>query len=95
MQKTPEHALQTTSIKRKNMLAEIAGWYGMLAILAAYLLVSFDVVASSSLAFQLLNLSGAIGIIVISLHKRVVQSVVLNIVWVVIALAAIARMIVA
>ena len=82
------------NIKHRNLGAEVAGWYGILAILVAYLLVSFDVIATGSLVFQVLNLTGAAGIIAISLHKRVVQSVILNVVWVCIALVAIVRIIV-
>ena len=76
-------------ITLKHLAAEIAGWYGALAILAAYTLVSFNMVASDGLAFQLLNLTGALGVLVISLYKKVGQSVVLNIFWAGVALIAI------
>lgn len=74
----------------KKLLIEIAGWYGAAAILVAYALVSFQVITGDSLLFQLLNLTGALGIIVISLYKKVYQTVALNIVWIVVALVAIA-----
>ena len=78
----------------KNTVAEIAGWYGTAAILLAYTLVSFDIVMSDSVWFQLLNLTGALGIIAIALHKKVKSSVVLNIVWSGIAIIALAKILV-
>lgn len=69
-------------------LAEIAGWYGAIAIVSAYALVSFSVVKPDGLLFQLLNLTGALGIITISAAKNVTQSVVLNLFWAAIALIA-------
>jgi hypothetical protein len=81
-------------MKNKNILYEIIGWYGTLAIILAYAGNSFNLITSNSLAYQLLNFTGAIGIITISLHKKVYQSVALNIVWGVVAIIAIAGMVV-
>ena len=78
----------------KNTLAEIAGWYGTAAILLAYTLVSFDIVMSDSVWFQLLNLTGALGIIVIALHKHVKQSVVLNVFWATVAIIALTKILI-
>lgn len=71
-----------------DTLYELAGWYGMTAILAAYCLVSFGVIDSHSVIFQILNLTGALGIIVISYRKRVMQTIALNIVWLLVATVA-------
>jgi len=73
----------------KQLLAESAGWYGTAAILTAYALVSFDIISGDGLVFQLLNLTGALGIIAIAIYKKVNQSIVLNTVWSVIAIVAI------
>lgn len=78
--------------KKKNIKVEIIGWYGAIAILLAYILVSFEFITASGAIFQLLNLTGAIGIIIISIYKNVVQSVVLNIFWAGIAIVAILRL---
>ncbi|MCK9360828.1 hypothetical protein M0Q28_01195 [Patescibacteria group bacterium] len=77
---------------KKNLLIEIAGWYGALAILAAYFLGSFGVLAPTGLAYQLLNLTGAVGIIVVAAYKKVYQSVALNVVWGIIAVVAIVQL---
>ncbi|MDD5726917.1 MAG: CBU_0592 family membrane protein [Patescibacteria group bacterium] len=67
----------------------LVGWYGMAAILLAYALVSFGTLKPDSLTYQLLNLSGALGILVISLLKRAFQPAALNIVWAIIAVVAV------
>lgn len=72
----------------------LVGWYGMAAILLAYTLVSFGTLRSDSLTYQLLNLSGALGILVISLLKKAFQPAALNIAWAVVAIVAILGMLV-
>lgn len=73
-------------------VSELAGWYGVTAILVAYTLVSFEVLETDTLLYQLLNLTGALGIIITSLTKKDTQPVVLNVVWACVALIAITRM---
>lgn len=80
-------------MKKQSTIAEIAGWYGTIAILLAYALVSFGLVSSDSAAFQLLNLTGAMGIIVIAVNKKVMQSVILNLFWAVVALIALVNIV--
>lgn len=77
--------------KQYRMIGEIVGWYGTVAIISAYALVSFNIISADSVLYQLLNLTGAIGIIVISLIKKVRQSVVLNAFWLAIAVIALTR----
>jgi len=78
-------------ISTKQLLAETAGWYGTVAILSAYILVSFNVISGNSVPFQLLNLTGALGIIAIASYKKVTQSIVLNIFWGIVAVVAIVK----
>jgi hypothetical protein len=78
----------------KHKAENYFGWYGVLAILAAYLLVSFNVVVSKSLGYQVLNLTGALGIIVEATSKKDTQPVILNIVWATIAILAILQLII-
>lgn len=77
----------------KHKAENYLGWYGVLAILLAYLLVSFSVIEVKSLTYQLLNLSGSLGIIVEAVPKKDAQPAVLNAIWGVIALIAIMRII--
>jgi len=68
------------------MIYEIIGWGGTGAILLAYLLVSTGKILSNSRKYQLLNLFGAIGIIINSGIHGATPSVGLNVVWLLIAL---------
>jgi hypothetical protein len=74
----------------KNRLLEIFGWYGTIAIVGAYFLVSTGFIASNSLIYQALNASGSLGIVFVSYKKRAFQPAVLNVIWLLIALYAIA-----
>jgi hypothetical protein len=71
------------------------GWYGVLAILAAYALVSFGFIGVNSYPYQLLNLTGALGILIETVSKKDRQPAVLNGIWAVVALMAIIRLITA
>lgn len=73
----------------KKVAAEIVGWYGAAAIVVAYALVSFKVIHTESYVYQVLNITGAFGIVIISLIKKAAQPAVLNMLWIVIAAAAI------
>lgn len=76
----------------KNNIIEIVGWYGTVAILLAYAGVSFGWFASTSFVFQVLNFTGAIGIVAVSYFKHTYQPAVLNFIWAIIALVALGGM---
>jgi hypothetical protein len=76
----------------KKTVDELIGWYGTIAILLAYAGISFNLLSPQSLAYQLLNGSGALGIVYISFKKKAYQPGVLNVIWALIAFIAIARM---
>jgi hypothetical protein len=72
---------------------EVFGWYGMAALVAAYALVSFSALIPTSIWYQLLNGTGALGIVVVSFYKRAYQPAALNVIWTLIAVAAIIKLI--
>ena len=72
-------------------LASVLGWYGVLAILAAYALLSFGAIGPRSGAYQLLNLTGALGIVVETWTRKDYQPFVLNLVWLAVAATALLR----
>ena len=80
-------------MKAKQLAIDIAGWYGAAAIVGAYFLNSFGFVHANSLAYQALNLTGAVGIIIEASSKKDWPSMALNIVWILIALVALVRII--
>lgn len=73
----------------KINIKELVGWYGTVAIVGAYALNTFGVIEADSLPYQLLNLTGAIGIVVISLQKKAYQPATLNAIWSVVAIIGI------
>lgn len=76
---------------KKHPAVEAIGWIGMGAVILAYVLVTFNVISGNGFWYPLLNLIGAIGIIVIAEAKQLVQSVVLNVIWVAVAIVALAK----
>ncbi|MGE5392312.1 MAG: CBU_0592 family membrane protein [Candidatus Saccharibacteria bacterium] len=75
----------------KRTIVQVIGWYGVLAVLAAYGLSNFRVIDSGSWWYLALNLSGALGIIVEASGKRDYQPVMLNIIWALVAIVMIGQ----
>jgi len=76
----------------KNKIIELYGWYGTIAIILAYTLVSLSIINPTNIWYQILNATGALGVVLVSFHKNNYQPGVLNIVWTLIALIAIVKM---
>ncbi len=85
---------QKDNKKQTNIIEELIGWYGAIAIVLAYALLSFEIINSNDLIYQILNGTGAIGIIYISFVKKAYQPGVLNIVWAIIAITAIIKILI-
>lgn len=75
--------------KKSHWLVETIGWIGAISVLVAYCLVLLGYIEGDGIWNALLNLVGAVGIIVIAIYKKVAQSIVLNTIWAVIAIVAI------
>jgi hypothetical protein len=71
----------------------ISGWYGVVAILGAYYLNSFDVI-DPNFAYQFLNLTGGLAIALVSFRKHAWQPLALNLIWALIAGAALWKLLV-
>lgn len=76
-------------LKRKP--ASLLGWYGMVAILCAYVLLSLGVIGVRSLLYQGLNFTGAFGLGLETYYRRDYPPMVLNIIWLAVALLALLR----
>lgn len=74
-----------------SLPAEIAGWYGTLAILGAYALSSFNVLTTADRTYQLLNLTGGLGVAWVCWQRRTWQAFWLEAVWATIATVALVR----
>lgn len=75
-------------------IIELFGWYGAVAIVSAYFLVTFSYLEPTSIIYLLLNATGALGIVVVSFYKKAYQPGILNIIWIAIAVIAIINLIV-
>ena len=74
-----------------TFLIELAGWLGAVFYVLAYLLLTLGKLSSQGIPFHLLNILGALGLIVHSLYSGSLPSLAVNVVWMGIGLAAIAR----
>ncbi|WP_412538829.1 hypothetical protein R8Z50_23600 [Longispora sp. K20-0274] len=70
------------------VLIEAAGWLGAAALLLAYGLLSSGRV-KAGLGYQVLNLGGSVALAVNAIGHRALPSAAVNIVWLVIGLAAV------
>jgi hypothetical protein len=64
-----------------TIVIETLGWLGAVLVLAAYLLVSTDKIASKSRLYQWMNVVGAAFFIVNSGWNGAIPSATLNIIW--------------
>jgi hypothetical protein len=69
----------------------IAGWIGTILLLTAYLLVSLRRLAGDGVVFQVLNVSGSVGLACAGIAGGVWPAVALNAVWIVIGLFTLGR----
>ncbi|MCR4326981.1 MAG: hypothetical protein NUV46_00170 [Nanoarchaeota archaeon] len=75
----------------KGAFADLVGWVGIILILLAYFLVSFNFVLGDSLIYQLINVFGCFGTFYNAYFKKSKPLMTLQIVWGLIALISIVR----
>ncbi|MDQ3632916.1 MAG: hypothetical protein M3405_00180 [Acidobacteriota bacterium] len=69
---------------------DVLGWIGALLILTAYALISLKKVEGDSLFYQLLNIVGSIFLVINTYYWKAFPSTLVNVVWAIIAVFAIA-----
>lgn len=74
-------------------LYSIIGWVGMILIILAYFLLSTKKLKSKSIIYHLLNLLGGAGIIVSAFTTQSWPAMILNIIWMIIAVFSIYKII--
>jgi len=79
---------------KPSKFTEFAGWYGVIAVIGAYAMVTFGIIDVGHFLYPLLNITGAIGFIIVAASKKVLQTVVMNIIWALIALISVVRLLV-
>lgn len=75
-----------------DLLVEIMGWIGSIAILTAYALNSYQKLRSDSPVFLMLNLTGGLILIAYTFYKDALANTFLNVVWVIVAVVALGKL---
>lgn len=75
-----------------RVLVDVIGWIGAAALLSAYALVSSGRLHGRGLGFQVLNLVGAVGLLVNGAYHGAWPSVGLNSVWLVVGVLALLKL---
>ena len=84
-----------TFMKTKNLtIVDFVGWYGVVATVLAYVLVSFNALSPNSLWYQILNLTGALGVTWETWCRRDYQPFWLNLIWALIAALALVNLLI-
>ena len=76
-----------------KLFYSVNGWGGAILILVAYFLVSFSIVSPQGMLYQVLNIAGSVGLTLEAFSKRDQPRVVLNAIWALIAIVAVARVV--
>jgi len=71
------------------MVIEILGWVGSVMVILAYALNIYKRLDSDSVLYYFLNITGSSLLIINTLYHRAIPSMMVNCVWVLIAIAAI------
>ena len=71
------------------MLIEILGWLGSVMVILAYALNINKKLDSDSLLYYFLNITGSSLLIINTLYHHAIPSMMVNVVWVLIAIVAI------
>lgn len=68
------------------LFIEIIGWLGAIFVLTAYILLSINKISSKGYLYQILNLLGAIFLIINTFYLKAYPSMFVNVVWVGVAI---------
>jgi len=81
-----------TAKHSKNILYEDLGWFGVILIISSYGLLATGVLDSSSILYHTLVLGGSLSVALISFTKKAYQPAVLNGIFALLAIIALARL---
>jgi hypothetical protein len=77
--------------KPVDIAIELIGWIGMFMIVGAFFANTNDIWDQKSLIYLSVNTFGSVGLIVVSVYKRAYQPALLNIIWTIISVVALAQ----
>ena len=73
------------------MIVDIVGWSGSVLGVAAYALNIYGKLSSSSIMYYALNIAGSSGLMIHTIYHHALPSMVVNIVWIFIAMVALSK----
>lgn len=74
------------------ILINIIGWLGAILYIVAYFLLTIEVISSSSFTYHFLNVLGAIGLTINACYLKDSPNIIVNLVWLLIAMSAICNL---
>lgn len=74
--------------RHHHLIAETAGWIGAACLLSGYVMVSYGIIPPGAPIYHILNIVAACGLITIALVKKLYQSILVNSVWLIVAIIA-------
>jgi hypothetical protein len=75
----------------RRTTTEALGWCGLVAVVGAYAATNLGLLAFGGTAYLLLNLAGAVALLLDTWPDRNWQTIILNVVWAAIALVSLVR----
>jgi hypothetical protein len=81
-------------MKIQKLILESSGYIGASLLLIAYFCVSFNILTSQSVVFQLLNVVGSAGNVIYYFYKKAYSGAILDSFWLIVALLAVTRLLV-
>jgi len=72
-------------------IVDVVGWLGSILVVAAYALNIYGKLSAESTPYYVLNIAGSGALIVNTLYHHAIPSMVVNVVWVGIALPALLK----
>jgi hypothetical protein len=69
----------------KKRISEAVGWYGLIAVLVGYFIVSLGFVSEGNVIYVLLNFTGSIGLGILSLKKKAKSLALFYFLWAIIS----------
>lgn len=78
----------------KERFLESSGYIGASLILAAYFLISFNIINSHSIIYQSMNLIGSLGNLTYYFYKKAYSGTILDGIWLIIAIIALVQIII-
>ena len=73
------------------MIIDIIGWIGSVLVVMAYGLNMYKKLDSDSLAYYSMNIAGSACLILNTIYHHAIPSTVVNVVWIIIAIIALAK----